>query len=195
MTISTETIKELRDKTGVSVMQCKKALEESGGNIEKALVILKQKSKDIASKKADRTFGAGVIQAYVHSSGTIGAMVELVCETDFVSKNEEFKTLARDIAMHITASAPEYLKIEEVPEEDMARAKELFEKDVDSKKPKEIRDKILEGKLSTYFGEKVLLDQSFIKNPEVTIRALIEQAVQKFGERTEIGRFVRFSIS
>lgn len=192
--ITTEQIKELRDATGVSVMQCKKALEEAGGDMEKAKIILRKISKQSADKKSGRTLGAGVISSYIHGNGSVGTMVELLCETDFVARNEDFKLLARDIAMHITALAPEYLKMEDVKEEDKAKAKELFEKEL-AGKPKEIHDKIMEGKLSSYFGEKVLLEQAFIKNPEVSIRALVEQANQKFGERTEIGRFVRFSIS
>jgi len=195
MEITTEVIKKLRDDTGVSVMQCKKALEEAGGDLEKAKIILRKISKQSADKKSGRTLGAGAVASYIHSNGSVGAMLELLCETDFVARNEDFRALARDLAMHITALAPEYLKMEDVKEEDKAVAKELFEKDTDPKKPKEIRDKIIEGKLSAYFGEKVLLEQAFIKNPEVTIRTLVEQANQKFGERTEIGRFVRFSIN
>lgn len=193
--ITTEQIKELRDATGVSVMQCKKALEEAGGDLEKAKIILRKISKQSADKKASRNLGAGVIASYIHGDGKVGTMLELLCETDFVARNEDFKVLARDIAMHVTALAPEYLKIEDIKEEDKTRAKELFEKDIDEKKPQEMRDKIMEGKLASYFGEKVLLEQAFIKNPEVTIRILVEQANQKFGERTEIGRFVRFSIN
>ncbi|MBX4198014.1 elongation factor Ts [Candidatus Parcubacteria bacterium] len=193
MAISTETIKELRDKTGVSVMQCKKALEEAGGDIEKALIILKQKSKDIAAKKSDRTFGAGVVQSYVHSSGTIGVMVELVSETDFVAKNDEFKTMARDIAMHIAASNPEFLKIEDIPEKAREQAKEVFVKDVEGK-PENIKAQILEGKLKAYFKERTLLEQDFIKNPETTIQGLLDSAIQKFGEKIEVARFVRFAV-
>lgn len=195
MNITTEQIKELRDETGVSVMQCKKALEEAGGDTEKAKIILRKVSKQAADKKGGRTLGSGTVASYVHGNGSVGSLVELLCETDFVARNEEFKTIARDIAMHITALAPEYLKMEDIKEEDKTRAKELFEKEMEAGKPKEIRDKIMEGKLSAYFGEKVLLEQAFIKNPEINIRTLVEQATQKFGERTEIGRFVRFSIN
>jgi elongation factor Ts len=193
MAITTESIKELRDKTGVSVMQCKKALEEAGGDMEKALIILKQKSKDIAAKKGDRVYGAGVVQAYVHSSGTVGAMVELVCETDFVSKNEEYKTLARDIAMHITASNPEFLKVEDIPEATRTQAAEVFQKDVEGK-PENIKAQILEGKLKAYFKDRTLLEQDFVKNPETTIAGLIDGAIQKFGEKIEVARFVRFGV-
>jgi len=193
MQITTEQIKKLRDETGVSIMQCKKALEEACGDLEKAKIILRKISKQSADKKSARTLGSGLVVSYVHGNGSVGSLVELLCETDFVARNEEFAVLAKDIAMHITALAPEYLKMEDIKEEDKIKAKELFEKDFGDK-PKEMRDKILEGKLSAYFGEKVLLEQAFIKNPEMKISSLIEQAIQKFGERTEIGRFVRFSI-
>ncbi len=193
MAITTEQIKELRDKTGVSVMQCKKALEEAEGDMEKALAILKKKSKDIASKKSDRTFGAGVVAAYVHSSSTIGAMVELVCETDFVSKNEEFKVLARDIAMHAAATNPEFRSTEDIPEAAKTTAVELFQKEVEGK-PENIKAQIMEGKLKAYFKDRTLVEQDFIKNPEITIAGLIESAIQKFGEKIEVARYVRFSV-
>ena len=193
MDISMDVLKELRDKTGLSVMQCKKALEEAGGDVEKAHVILRNKSGDLAAKKSDRTFGAGTIQAYIHATGRVGAIVELVCETDFVSGNDEFKALARDIAMHITASNPKFLKKEDISETDRATAKSVFIEEVKDK-PAAMQDKILEGKLSTYFGEMVLLNQPFIKNPELTIEALIQNAIQKFGEKIEVARFDRFAV-
>lgn len=191
--ITTEQIKELRDSTGISVMQCKKALEEAGGDIEKAKVILRKKSGELALKKSDRTFGAGIVQAYVHSTGRVAALVELVCETDFVSGNEEFKTLARDIAMHVTASNPKFLNKDEIKEEDRNVAKEVFMKEVEGK-PKEMQEKILEGKLATYFGEMVLMNQAFIKKPDITIEALVLAAGQKFGEKIAIARFTRFAV-
>jgi elongation factor Ts len=191
--VTTEQIKELRDKTGVSVMQCKKALDEAGGDMEKALVILKKHSKDIASKKADRVFGAGAIAAYVHSNGTMGAMVELVTETDFVAKNEDFKTLARDIAMHITATNPDYVRSSELTDDAKRAATEVFAKEVEGK-PENIKQQILEGKLKAYFKDKILLEQDFIKNPETTIAGLIDSAIQKFGEKIEVARFTRFSV-
>lgn len=149
-TITTEQIKELRELTGISVMQCKKALEEADGDKDKALAILREKSEAIAEKKSDRELGAGVIDAYIHSTKTMGALIELSCETDFVARNEEFMTMARDIAMHITAVGP-----------------------VDVTE---------------------LLDQPFIKNPDMTIKQVIDGGVQKFGEKIAISRFVRFSV-
>lgn len=190
--ITTDVIKELRDKTGVSVMQCKRALEEAEGDREKAIIILRKKGADSAAKKSGRTLRAGAIVAYVHSTGTVGTMVELACETDFVAKNPDFKTLGHDIAMHITASKPEFVKKGDIDEKDRKMAEEVFEKDVEGK-PANMKAKILEGKLDAYFGERVLMDQPFIKNPEITVAGLVESAIQKFGEKIEIVRFVRFT--
>lgn len=193
MNITTEQVKELRDTTGVSVMQCKKALEEAGGDMEKAKIILRKISKLAADKKAGRTLGSGVVASYIHSNGSVGAMVELLCETDFVAKNEEFKTLARDIAMHIAAMNPEFLKLEDIPAEAKTKVKELFEEE-SADKPADMREKIVQNKLDAFLKEKTLLDQSFIKNPEATIRNMVEHGIQKFGEKMEIGRFQRFAI-
>lgn len=192
--ITTELIKQLRDKTGISVMQCKKALEETGGDMEKAVMLLQKKSADIASKKSERTLRSGAISSYIHATGTVGTMVEVLCETDFVANNEEFKKLARDIAMHATATNPQFLKIEDIDEHSMDLAKEMFAKEVEGK-PEEMKAKILEGKLSAYWSERVLMDQAFIKNPEMTIKNLVQSAVQKFGENIEVARFVRYSVS
>jgi elongation factor Ts len=191
--ITTELVKQLRDRTGISVMQCRKALEEAGGDMEKALVILQKRSKEVAEKKQDRDLGAGVVASYVHSNGTIGSLVELLCETDFVSGNEDFKKLGYDIAMHIAAMGPEFKSTDDVTEEAKRAAQEVFAEEVKDK-PADMQKQILEGKLSSYFKDKVLLEQEFIKEPGTTIQNLLEQGTQKFGERVEIGRFVRFSI-
>jgi elongation factor Ts len=193
MTITTEQIKSLRDQTGVSIMQCKKALEEAKGDFEKAIVILRKKSGELSAKKVDRVFHAGTIQTYVHLNGAAAAMVELDCETDFVSNNDEFKALARDIAMHVTATNPKFLKKEDITEADMKVAREVFEAEVKDK-PAAMKDKILSGKLETYFSEMVLLNQPFIKNPDVTVQGLIDGAVQKFGEKIAVSRFARFKV-
>jgi len=196
MAITTEQIKALRDKTGVSVMQCKKALEEGGGDEEKALVILRKKSGEIASKKSDRALGAGVVSAYIHADSTVGSIVELSCETDFVANNEDFKKLAYDIAMHVTATNPEFLTTEDISEDDKKKAREVFAKEVsEMDKPENIKEGIVEKKLESYFSEKVLLTQPFIKQGDITIKGLIEVAIQKFGEKVELSRFTRFSIS
>jgi elongation factor Ts len=191
--ISMDQIKALRDKTGISVMQCKKALEEANGDEEKALILLRKKGAEVASKKGDRTLGAGVVAAYVHSNNTLGTMVELVCETDFVSNNQEFKDLASDIAMHITAMNPDFITKNEIDESVRSKALEIFQAEVEGK-PEEMKEKILQGKLDAYFKDKVLLDQAFIKNPELTIQQMIDNAIQKFGEKVEISRFQRYSV-
>lgn len=194
MNITTAEIKALRDETGLSIMQCRKALEEAGGDKEKAKILLAKKSGDVASKKGDRSLGAGTIASYVHASGNIASMVELSCETDFVSKNQEFQALARDIAMQVAATNPAYVKREDINEEDRNKAADAFKGEVEGK-PEEMKEKILTGKVDAYFAEKVLLEQPFIKNPDQKIQDLINGAVQKFGERTEIRRFARFSVS
>lgn len=193
MEITTEIIKQLRDKTGVSVMQCKKALEETNGDVEKAITVLLKKSAGFAEKKQSRTLGAGIVEAYVHNTQKVGTMVELLCETDFVAKGDEFKKLARDIAMQVSATNPQFLKREDIDEHSAALAEEMFAKEVEGK-PEEIKAKILSGKLDAYWSERVLLEQAFIKNPDLTIRQLIESATQKFGEKIELSRFVRYSV-
>jgi elongation factor Ts len=190
--ISIEQVKELRDKTGISIMQCRKALEDAGGDMAKAIVILQKKGAEIADKKSDRALGAGIVASYVHSTGTAGAMVELWCETDFVSKNDEFKTLARDIAMHIVATNPQFVDSSQISEDDKAKAKEVFAKEVEGK-PENMKEQILQGKLDAYFEDKVLMEQAFIKNPELTITTMLQNATQKFGEKIQIGKFVRFT--
>lgn len=193
-TITTEEIKALRDKTGISVMQCKKALEEAGGDAEKALAVLRRKGGEFAAKKSERTLGAGIVASYVHGTRKIGAMVELSCESDFVAKNDEFEALAYDIAMHIAASNPSFVSAGDIGAKEKSEAQALFTGEVEkSGKPEEIRKKMLEGKLSAYFAERTLLEQPFVKNPEVNIKGLIDGAIQKFGERIEVRRFVRFS--
>ena len=190
---STESIKQLRDETGVSIMQCKKALEEAGGDIEKAKVALRKISAQVAAKKSDRELGSGAAQAYVHAGNAVAGVVVLACETDFVAKNEDFVKLAYDIAMHVAAAAPEFVSREEVTEEATAAAKAVFEEEA-AEKPEEMREKIITGKLEAFVKEKVLVDQPFIKNPETTIQGLLDEASQKFGERVEIARIGRFAV-
>lgn len=194
--ITTEQIKELRELTGISVMQCKKALEEAEGDKEKALLILRKKSSAIAEKKGDRELGAGVVDAYIHSNKTVGTLIELSCETDFVAKNEEFIAMARDIAMHATATNPEYIDESEITPEVRAKVIEMFKKEVEeSGKPADIQGKMMEGKLASYFGERTLLAQAFVKNPDITIKGLIDGGVQKFGEKIQVARLARFAVA
>ena len=193
--IKTEDVKALRDKTGISVMQCKKALEEAKGDPEKALLLLKKKAGAIASKKSDRTLGAGAIASYIHSTNQIGTLVELSCETDFVAKNEEFVTLAHDIAMHIAGAYPEYVSEADINKEDRAKVKEMFAEEVNkSDKPEDIKEKMLQGKIDAYFKERVLMKQAFIKDPEKTIEDLVNDGTHKFGERMEVARFERYVV-
>lgn len=191
MDISLDTLKELRDRTGVSVMQCKKALEEAAGDVEKAEVILRKRSGAAADKKADRELGAGAIGMYVHDAA-IGAMVLLSCETDFVSKNEEFVQLAREIAMQVAATNPTYLSEADISEDAKTAAAGVFQQEV-ADKPAEMQEKILAGKMASYFQDQVLLAQSYIKDDSKTVHDLITEATQKFGERIEIAKFARFS--
>ncbi len=193
MKITTEFIKQLRDATGVSIMQCKKALEEAGGDMEKAKVILRKQSSASASKKADRALGAGIAAAYTHAGGSVVAALVLACETDFVAKNEEFGKLAYSIAMHVAAMDPVWVSRKDVSEEDTKAARTVFEEQV-GKLPEASRGKALDGKLESFVGERVLLEQPFVKDASITVRELIEQAVQKFGEKIEVVRFERLSV-
>ncbi|MBP6925735.1 MAG: translation elongation factor Ts [Candidatus Pacebacteria bacterium] len=193
--ITTETIKQLRTETGVSVMQCKKALEEAGGDLEKAKVILRKQSANSASKKADRELGAGIVRAYIHNNNSVGVLVELNCETDFVAQNKEFVELADNIAMHIAAMNPAFTRASEVTDEAKAKVIEVMQAEVAGlDKPEDMKAQILEGKVSGYFKEKALLDQAYIKNPDITVEKLIEEAIQKIGEKIEIARFSRFGV-
>lgn len=199
MEITTDMVKELREQTGISVMQCKAALEEAQGDKAKALLILSKKSGGIAAKKSDRTLGAGVVSSYIHANKEVGSMVVLRSETDFVSKNEEFAALAREIALQVAASNPVYVKREDVPAEKMAEIKDLFVKEVEglsaqAGKPENLKETILAGKVDAYLKNIVLMEQPYIKDDTKTVRSLVEGAVQKFGERVEIERFARFSI-
>ncbi len=191
--VTTDEIKALRDETGVSVMQCKKALEEAGGDVEKAKVILRKISASIASKKADRALGAGVAAAYTHAGGAVVGAVVLACETDFVSKNQEFQKLAYDIAMHVAAMNPQFRSRDDVTDEDLKAARAVFA-DEAAKVPETVRAKAIEGKVDSYLKERVLLEQPFVKDPTITVRGLIESAVQKFGEKVELVRFERLSV-
>jgi len=193
MEITSAQIKELRDTTGISVMQCKKALEEAGGDMEKATIILKKKRSEAADKKSDRDLAAGTVGAYVHNTNEVAAMVLLSCETDFVSKNEEFIALARDIAMHVAATNPKYISKSDIDEITLKKAREVFESEIGDK-PAEMKEKILEGKMASYFKEQILLEQDFIKNPETTIAEMVTGAVQKFGENVAVASINRVSV-
>jgi len=193
MEISSTQLKELRDLTGISVMQCKKALEEAGGDMDKAKIILQKKGGEAAGKKSDRALGAGAIGSYVHNTNEVAALVLLSCETDFVSKNEEFVALARDIAMHVAAQNPPYISRDDVDNEALTKAKEVFAEEVKDK-PEDMQEKILEGKLDAYFKDRILMEQAFIKDPEKTIGDLVNSGIQKFGENIVISTISRLSV-
>jgi elongation factor Ts len=193
MEITSEQLKTLRDLTGISVMQCKRALEEAGGDMEKAKIILQKKGGEIALKKSDRALGAGTIGSYVHSTGEVASLVMLSCETDFVAKNKEFIALAREIAMHVAAQNPLYVKREDVTEEAQRKATEVFMEEVKDK-PAEMQEKILKGKLDAYFKDRILLEQPFIKDTDTTIGDLVNTGIQKFGENIVISAISRISV-
>ena len=181
-------IKQLREETGHSIAKCREALEESGGDMDRAREVLREKGALAAQKKADRDLNSGVIQSYIHTTNRIGSMVELLCETDFVARNDEFIALARDIAMHCAAFQPRYVSRDSVPAEDLEKVTAELKEGIDSGKPSEVQETVLNGMLDKRMKEVVLLEQAFVKDDTRTVRNLIEEAVQKFGERTEIGR-------
>ncbi len=195
MKITTELVKELRQRTGIGVMECKKALEESKGDLEKAITILRKRGYDRAKKKMTRETSEGAIGAYIHMNGKIGVLVEVNCETDFVARNKEFKDLIKNIAMHIAASNPKYLSSEEVPEEEIEEEKGIIRAQFkDSGKPPEVIEKIVEGKLKKFYQEVCLLHQSYIKDPSMTINQLLSFYITKFGENIRVKRFTRYQL-
>jgi elongation factor Ts len=190
-----EKIKQLRQLTGVSLSLCKKAIEEAEGDIEKAKELLRKWGEDLASKKASRVTGEGIIDAYVHSNKKIGVLIELRCETDFVARNSEFQNLAHDLAMHIAAFAPKYIKEEEIPQEELEKEKEIYrEQFKETNKPPEIIEKMVEGKLKKYKESICLLSQPFVKNQKKTVDQVIKEYIAKLGENISVKRFIRFEI-
>ncbi|MDP1884006.1 MAG: translation elongation factor Ts [Candidatus Moranbacteria bacterium] len=190
-----EQIKNLRERTGAGIVEVKKALEEAQGDDQKAIEILRKRGQEKAMKKSDRIAGEGVIVSYVHSNGRVGSIVKLLCETDFVGRNEEFKALAQDIAMHITAANPKYLKPEDVPAETVAKEREIWMAQLAAEnKPADIMDTILAGKEKKFREEISLLTQPFIKNPDQTIGGLLTEKISKIGENIQIGEFSRLEL-
>ncbi|HEX7586193.1 MAG TPA: translation elongation factor Ts [Patescibacteria group bacterium] len=193
--MSLEQIKNLRDKTGAGIVDVKKALQEAGGDAEKAIMILRKKGQEKAIKKSERSAKEGVIASYIHSNGKVGAMVKLFCETDFVARTDEFKELARDLAMHITAANPKYLKPDQVPAKIIEKEKEIWVAQLEREgKPKNIIRKALEGKEKKFREETALLTQPFIKNPDLTIGEIVAEKIGKIGENIQIGDFSRFEL-
>jgi len=184
-------IKELRDLTGAGILEIKQALEETGKNKEKTVELLRKKGALKLGKKADRATKEGVIEAYIHPGSKIGALVELNCETDFVARTDDFKNLAREIAMHIAAANPLYIGISDVPAEVTEKEKEIY-KEQAKDKPKDVVNKMLEGKIAKYYEEVCLLEQLYIKNQDIKVKTLIAEAVAKIGENIQVRRFARF---
>ncbi len=195
MKITSQMVKELRDKTNAGMMDCKKALGETEGDLEKAVDLLRQKGLAVAAKRADRATSEGVVECYIHAGAKLGVMVEVGCETDFVAKTDDFQAFAKDIAMHIAAVSPVAVTREEVPAELVDREKEIYINQAkDSGKPDNIIEKIVTGKIEKYLSEICLMDQKYVKNPDLTIQDLLNELIAKMGENISIKRFSRFQI-
>jgi len=193
--ISATMVRDLREKTGAGMMDCKKALAESGGNFEKAVDYLRQKGLATAAKRAGRVASEGRIGSYIHAGGKIGVMVEVNCETDFVAKTDDFQAFAKDLAMQIAASSPLYVRREDVPAEALEKEREIYRIQArEAGKPEKVIDKIVEGKLEKYYGEVCLLEQVFVKDTDVKIQDLMNGLIGKLGEKIEIRRFARFQV-
>lgn len=193
--INANDIKELRAKTGAGVQDCKKALDESNGDMEKAVAYLREKGIASVAKKASRIAGEGLVTSYIHMGGKIGVLLEVNCETDFVAKSEAFQLLCKDIAMQIAAAKPEYVRIEEVPAENVEKEKEILIIQAQNEgKPKEIAEKMVQGRIKKYYKDVCLMEQDFVKDPSKTISDLITDATLKIGEKITIRRFVRYEM-
>lgn len=192
MAISVEDVKKLRDQTGAGMMKAKEALEHSDGDFDKAVTYLREKGEATAAKKSDREARAGLIEGYVHS-GRIGVLVEVNCETDFVARTEDFKTFARDVAMHVAAAGPQYLNPEAVPAEVVESEKAIYRKEVEGK-PAEIIEKIVDGKLAKFYEQVCLVNQPFVKDPDVTVGKLTTDLIAKLGENIVIRRYERMEL-
>ena len=195
MTITSQMVKELRDKTNAGMMDCKKALSETNGDMEKAVDLLRQKGLAVAAKRAGRETKEGLVEAYIHAGGKIGVLVEIGCETDFVAKTDDFKTFARDVAMHIAAVNPIAVSRDEVPAEVVQREKDIYvNQALESGKPQQIVEKMVGGKIEKYLSEICLLEQKYVKNPDLTVQDLLNELVAKLGENISIKKFARFQI-
>jgi len=194
MQVDSKLVGQLRSETGAGMMDCKKALSESAGDYEKAKEHLRKRGMEIAAKKGARDTKNGWVGSYIHHNGRVGVMVELLCETDFVAKNPEFQDLLKDIAMHIAMADPIAVTREEVPEEVVAKEREIYAAQVPADKPPAVRERIVQGKIESFFKERCLLDQPFIKDPTTTIKDLLHQKIQKIGENIVMGRFSRFEL-
>lgn len=195
MEVSASTVKELREKTGAGMMDCKKALAESGGDMQKAIDYLRQKGLAAAAKKANRAAADGAVGAYVHPGGKIGVLVEINCETDFVARTTEFQGLLKDIAMQVAAANPRVVRREEVSAEELEKEKSIYRQQaLDTGKPEKVIEKIVQGKIERFYSEVCLMEQSFIKDPDKNISNVINDAIARLGENIQIRRFARYHL-
>src|SRR5688572_15311576 len=195
MAISAEQVKQLRDKTGAGMMECKAALTEANGNLEEAITLLRKRGLAQAAKRAGRATAQGTIGSYIHLGGKIGVLVEVNCESDFVARTDDFNNLVREVAMHVAAADPRWTRREEVPADAIEKEKGIYRAQMEgSGKPAQVMDKIVEGKLGSFYSQFVLLDQPSVRDPNVTIAQLVAQASAKTGENIQVTRFVRFRV-
>lgn len=193
--ITATMVKELRERTGAGMMDCKKALSETGGNVEKALDYLREKGLAAVAKRAGRIAAEGIIDSYIHLEGRIGVLIEVNCETDFVAKTSDYRTFVRDLAMQVAAAKPEYVRREDVPAEIIAKEKTILMAQVkDEGKPEKIIQKIVEGRIEKFFKESCLLEQSFIKNPDISVQQLLNEQISRLGENIVVRRFTRYEL-
>jgi elongation factor Ts len=195
MEISVELVKDLRQRTGAGVVDCKKALQEAKGNIDAAIDYLRRKGLATAAKKAGRIATDGLVSSYIHAGGKMGVLVEINCETDFVAKTEDFQSFVKNIAMHIAAANPQYIRKEEVPEEVLEKEKDIYRTQaLDAGKPQKVIDKIVEGKMERFYSEVCLLEQTYVRDSDLTIKELLDTLIAKIGENITIRRFTRFQL-
>jgi len=195
MAVSASAVKELRERTGAGMLDCKKALDETNNDIDKAIALLREKGLSAAANKAGRAATEGVVESYIHAGGRIGVIVEVNCETDFVAKTDQFREFARDVAMQIAAANPKFVRREEVPGDEIEKEREILKAQaLNEGKPAHIVDKMVEGRISKYYEEYCLLEQSFIKDPDKTISALLNEKINQIGENISIRRFVRYEL-
>jgi len=195
MEVSASAVKDLREKTGAGMMDCKKALAETGGDVQKAIDYLRQKGLAAAAKKADRVAADGAVGAYVHPGGKIGVLVEINCETDFVARTAEFQSLLKDVAMQVAAANPRYLRREEVPATELEKEKAIYRQQaLEIGKPEKVVDKIVEGKIERFYSEACLLEQAFIKDPDKKVTDIVNESIGRLGENIQIRRFSRYHL-
>ena len=195
MQVTTDLVKELRERTGAPMMDCKRALVDSEGDVDKAIELLRKQGMATAAKKAGRHAGEGVVGSYIHAGGKIGVLLEVNCETDFVARTDDFQTLVKDVAMHVAAADPRFVHRDEVTDEVLAQEREIYrDQALASGKPENIVDRIVDGKMEKDYAENVLLEQPFIKNPDVTVEQMVAEKIGKLGENIQVRRFARFQV-